>query len=94
MGLSQRPEVLAMLKSEEYTSIKNDYDEISRAHFPKSYFYPEGMCFAKSDALFPPEELRVLLAAEYEKKFRVLCLGPFPSWAEVQDRFTEIRPLL
>jgi len=92
--LSQRPEVLAMLQSEEYASIKNDYDEISRTHFSKSYFYPEGMCFAKSDALFPPEELRALLAAEYEKQCRVLCLGPFPSWTEVQDRFAEIRPLL
>lgn len=83
-----------MLQSEEYASIKKDYDEISRTHFPKSYFFPEGMCFAKSDALFPPEGLRALLGAEYEKQCQVLCLGPFPSWSEVQDRFTDIRPLL
>ena len=46
-----------MLQSDEYATIKADYDQISRTHFPKSYFYPDDMRFAKSDALFPPAEL-------------------------------------
>src|SRR5271165_5423352 len=35
--LIRRPEVLAMLHSEEYAAIKADYDRISTEHFPKSY---------------------------------------------------------
>ena len=92
--LSQRPEVCAMLQSEEYAAIKKDYDEISRAYFAKSYFCPEDMCFARSDALFPPENLSRTLAAEYEKQCGVLCYGPFPSWLEVLASFEVLRPLL
>jgi hypothetical protein len=55
--LAVQPEVIAMLKSDEYAALKADYDRISRAHFAKSYFYPEGMRFAASDALFPPADL-------------------------------------
>ncbi len=44
---------MAMLRSDEYGAIKADYDQISRTHFPKSYFCPEDMSFARSDALFP-----------------------------------------
>jgi predicted nucleotidyltransferase component of viral defense system len=55
--LAAHPEVVAMLNSAEYATIKYDYDRISRAHFPKSYFHPDGMNFAKSDALFPTPDL-------------------------------------
>ena len=65
--LAARPEVHAMLSSEEYASIKADYDKISRAHFPKSYFHPEDMSFARSDALFPPADLAALIGPEYEQ---------------------------
>lgn len=30
-----------------YRTIKTDYDQISRAHFPKIYFPPAGMSFAR-----------------------------------------------
>ncbi len=92
--LVQRPEVLAMLRSEEYAAIKADYDEISTAHFPKSYVPPPHMSFAKSDALFPPAELRAAIASGFEAQCRVLCFGPFPSWDEVQARLEDIRSLL
>ena len=92
--LSRRPEVIAMLESAEYGSIKKDYDEISRAHFPKSYFFPDEMSFARSNALFPPPELAETIGVEYETQCRTLCYGPYPSWAEVQARFLEIRRLL
>ena len=52
--LAAQPEVIAMLHSPEYAEIKADYDRLSRAHFPKRYFSPQDMCFARSDALFPP----------------------------------------
>src|SRR5262249_22544030 len=92
--LSWHPEVAAMLHSEEYASIKNDYDRISQAHFPKSYFFPEGMKFVGSDALFPPPELVAILGAEYETQCRMLCYGPYPTRADVQARFRDLRDLL
>jgi hypothetical protein len=92
--LAARREVIEMLKSDEYSAIRLDYDAISRAHFAKNYFYPEGMSFAKSDALFPPAELAKAISAEYEKQCKMLCYGPHPSWTEVQSRFEEIRELL
>jgi hypothetical protein len=92
--LALRPEVLEMLRSPEYVAIKADYDQISRTHFPKSYFHPEEMSFARSDALFPAAELAAAIADEYEGQCRLLCYGQFPSWSEVQARFEELRKFL
>ncbi len=39
--LAAQAEVIAMLNSGEYADIKADYDRISRAHFPRSYFHPK-----------------------------------------------------
>lgn len=69
-------------------------DRISREHFPRSYFCPDGMCFARTDALFLPANLAVSIGAEYEAQCRTLCYGPYPGWREVQARFMEIRDLL
>jgi predicted nucleotidyltransferase component of viral defense system len=92
--LSKRPEVLAMLKSDEYDQIKADYDRVSRTHFAKNYFYPEGMSFANSNALFPPDDLAAILATEYTSQCRMLCYGAPPSWDEVLICFRELRELL
>ncbi len=92
--LSRQPQVLAMLKSDEYGKIKTDYDRISRTHFPKSYFCPDDMSFARSDALFPPPALASTIAEEYQAQCRALCYGPFPDWAQVQSQFETIRDLL
>ena len=92
--LSELAEVPKMLRSEEYATIKTDYDQISKAHFPKSYFFPEDMRFSRSDALFPPSELAAVIGKEYEEQCKMLCYGPYPSWAEVQARFLELRDLL
>ena len=83
-----------MLSSEEYATIKADYEKISRAHFPKSYFHPEDMSFARSDAIFPPTDLAVLIGPEYEQQCRTLSYGPFPFWDEVQGVFSELRDVL
>lgn len=92
--LAAEAEVLAMLRSPEYAAIKADYDQVSREHFPKSYFYPDDMRFALSDALFPSAELAAPIAAEYEAQCRVLCYGPYPTWAEVLARLEELREWL
>lgn len=92
--LSQRPEVTAMLASPEYAEIKEDYDRISREHFAKSYFFPEGMSFAKSEALFPSAALAATIEKEYEAQCKLLCYGAYPSWADVRTRFEELKPKL
>ncbi len=92
--LAGQEEVRAMLARDEYAVIKADYDRISRAHFSRSYFYPEGMSFARSDALFPPPELAAEISVEYEEQCRLLCYGPYPSWTELQARLEELRHLL
>jgi hypothetical protein len=92
--LSEHSEVGTMLRSDEYAAIKADYDQISRTHFPRSYFSPEEMSFAHSDALFPSPELAAVLGPEYETQCRLLCYGPYPNWADVQTRFLELRRYL
>ena len=92
--LGGQPEVIAMLKSDEYAAIKDDYDQISRTHFAQSYFAPKDMSFANSDALFPSQSLATALAREYEAQCRQLCLGPFPSWNDIAGRFLELRDRL
>jgi hypothetical protein len=62
-----------MLKSDEYAAIKKDYDSISREQFARSYFHPEGMSFAKSDALFPPTDMAKIISVEYEAQCKLLC---------------------
>jgi len=92
--LAAQQEVRDMLQSPEYAAIKADYDQISRAAFPRSYFHPEGMSFARSDALFPPPELAAIIGPEYERQCKPLCYGPFPTWLEVQARIEELRQYL
>jgi hypothetical protein len=92
--LAVRPEVLAMLASDEYAAIKADYDVISREHFEQSYIPPDDMRFATSDALFPPRALSTTLGAEYEVQCRQLCFGAYPAWPDVLGRFAQMRERL
>lgn len=92
--LSHQQSVVAMLKSDEYAAIKTDYDLISRMHFPNSYYFPEGMRFANSDALFPPDPLAAALGRDYEAQCKQLCYRPYPGWDEVLVRFIQLRDLL
>jgi len=50
--------------------------------------------FARSDEILPPPELVTVIGIEYEQQCRVLCYGPFPTWAEVHTRFNDLRNLL
>lgn len=92
--LAGRPEVTAMLVSDEYDEIKTDYDEKSRAFFPRSYRPPPDLRFTTSDALFPPDDLRAKIESGYEKECQRLFFRPHPGFGEVLERFTEIRSLL
>lgn len=92
--LAGQDDVVKMLKSPEYAAIKADYDRISRVHFAKSYFFPDGMSFANSEALFPPKDLATTIGAGYEAQCQILCFGAYPSWAEVQNRLLELKQLL
>ena len=92
--LSGSPDVVAMLRSDEYADIKTDYDRISSTHFPKNYRPPDGLRFAGSDALFPTGSLSNIIGLEYEAQCQMLCHGHFPSWSEVLARFVELRNLL
>lgn len=92
--LAERPEVLAMLRSDEYATIKADYDRVSREYFEKSYVPPPEMSFAKSDAIFPAGELQIAIARVFVEQCWQLCFGPFPTWDEVQNRFKGLRDLL
>jgi len=92
--LAKRQEVLEMLRSNEYEIIKIDYDSVSRRHFEVSYVPPPDMSFAKSDALFPPVDLEIILSGEFEKQCRILCFGEIPTWDQVRKCFKEIRELL
>ncbi len=92
--LAGRDEVRRMLQSEEYGQIKMDYDRVTRQYFPTYYCYPEGMVFAKSEALFPTPEISRMIEPEYEKQCGQLCYTRYPSWAEVLARFNKLRDLL
>ncbi len=92
--LAGRPEVTAMLASDEYDEIKTDYDEKSSTFFPGSYCPPPSLRFTTSDALFPSDELRAAVEPGYEEECRRLFFRPPPSFAEVLERFAEIRDLL
>ncbi|MXZ72335.1 MAG: nucleotidyl transferase AbiEii/AbiGii toxin family protein [Acidobacteria bacterium] len=59
-----------------------------------AYPHPEQMCFAHSDALFPPPELTRAIEDEYQDQCRQLCFGAYPSWEEVQARFRDLRACL
>jgi len=92
--LAERPEVLAMLRSNEYKVIKIDYDRVSRKHFETDYVAPPDMNFAKSEAIFPIGNIEMILAAEFEKQCRILCFGKFPTWDQVQKRLMSLQRLL
>jgi len=92
--LSSQGEVVKMLRSPEYDSIKSDYDEISKKLFSKNYFYPKDMKFSKSDALFPDSQLSASLSVAYESQCSSLCYRPYPKWVQVLERFEELRDIL
>lgn len=92
--LAGKEEITVMLQSAEYDQIKTDYDALSRMYFSKDYLPPKNLSFAHSEALFPPQPLATTLRNEYERQCKMLCYGPYPSWTELQKRFTNLQSLL
>jgi len=89
--LGHLPDVRAMLSSPEYDEITQDYDQISRRYFPKSYRAPRELRFSQSEALFPTRDLRREIARDYERQCEILFYGPYPRFDEVLAGFEEIR---
>jgi hypothetical protein len=95
--LAGTPEVRAMLASEEYGQIREDYDQTSRRskYFARIYRPPNDLTFRNSAAFFPDTALKAQLAADYETQCRLLFSHPnYASFDEVLERFEEIRNLL
>jgi hypothetical protein len=92
--LAGRDEVIDMLNSPEYGTIKVDYDQVSREFFPRDYLPPPEMSFSHSQALFPATRLMNRIRPEYEVQCRMLCYGTFPEWTAVMARFEALRHLL
>lgn len=93
-ALASRPEVLAMLRSDEYREIREDYDVLSSQWFPRSHRPPAGLSFRESQALFPTAELRKQLAADYARQCELLFPGDFPSFTDVLGSFERLREWL
>jgi nucleotidyltransferase AbiEii toxin of type IV toxin-antitoxin system len=93
-ALASRPEVLAMLQSDEYREIRDDYDALSSRWFPRSHRPPPGLSFRESPALFPPAQLREQLAIDYARQCELLFPGDFPSFADVLGSFERLREWL
>ena len=75
----------------EYAISKPDYAKVRREQLPKNYFFPKGMRFSSSDAIFPSGELRDMIAKEYEEQCRILCFRPHPTLEEGEEIFRELR---
>lgn len=93
-ALASRPEVLAMVQSDEYREICRDYDALSSRWFPRSHRPPAGLSFRESPALFPPADLREQLAADYATQCGLLFPGEFPSFVDVLGSFERVREWL
>lgn len=91
--LSQQNEVITMLNSDEYSSIKNDCHEISQQHFSQMYFPPKNLSFADSEALFLTPNVRQMVEEAYQRQCENLCYGDYPSWTQIESRFKELRHL-
>lgn len=93
-ALASRPEVVAMLHSDEYREIRRDYDTLSSQWFPRSHRPPEQLSFRESPALFPPAQLREQLTADYTTQCALLFPGDFPSFDDVLGGFERLREWL
>jgi len=91
--LSQQNEVITMLNSNEYSMIKNDCHLISQRHFSQTYYPPENLSFANSEALFPTQNVRQMVKEAYKRQCENLCYGDYPSWTQIESRFKELRNL-
>ena len=84
--LAGRPEVLAMIESEEYGQIRADYNQKSIRFFKNSYRPPEDLRFNKSDALFLPGQLRATVEEDYYADVRLLFRDGPPEFDAVIGR--------
>jgi len=84
--LAGRPEVLAMIESDEYGQIRADYNQKSIRFFKNSYRPPNDLRFNKSDALFLPGKLRAMVQEDYYSDCRLLFRDGPPAFDAVMER--------
>lgn len=89
-----RQEVVEMLASAEYQSIREDYDRICTEAYPDVYVRPDELSFQESQALFPDPRLDASLGQQYEAQCRLICFGLYPDWRDVRSQFDQVRELL
>lgn len=88
--LLQQSEVQSMLEQGEHHDVCRSYRDITSRFFPEQLL-PDKMNLGRSRALYPDNELRAVLAEEYEKQCRVLCYSEYPSFLEVLGALEDIR---
>ncbi len=93
-ALALTPEVVKMVKSDEYSHLKSDYDTRSSNPVRRDYRRPEALSFASSEAFYPHEDMRSFLNPIYDAQCRMLFNGPYPSFDSVLGCFEELRGYL
>jgi Nucleotidyl transferase AbiEii toxin, Type IV TA system len=92
--LAGNAEVLAMLRSDEYMTIRDDCHAKSAEFFPGQQA-PSERSFANSPALFPTAAVLDELARDYEAQCDLLFGGQdYPPFDSVLGRFESLRDLL
>ena len=82
-SLPPQQEVRDMLQSPEYAAIKTDYDQISRANFPRAISIPRHeLCEERCTLSARITCLDLRWGPHTRISAKILCYGPFPSWAE------------
>jgi len=84
--LAATPQVLTMIRSDEYSQIRADYDQKSKQFFANSYRPPNGLRFNCSDALLLPGELRAMVEEDYYADCRRLFRSEPPAFDLVIER--------
>ncbi len=93
--LAARDEVVELLKSEECQTIRRDVDRVSRAFYADRYSAPKGLRLRGSPCIDPPDTLRPLIAADYERECSRLCYdGHYAPFDSVLERLRGLGDLL
>ena len=93
--LIDRQETQIMLASQEYADICKEYRTLTATFYPGQVkFLPDGMNLHDSRTLFPDDDLRGKLMAEYNREAGTLCYGPYPDFDDVLKALADIRGFL
>ncbi|WP_017306126.1 nucleotidyl transferase AbiEii/AbiGii toxin family protein [Spirulina subsalsa] len=91
--LSKEPDVINLLKSNDYAKIREDCARISQENFAQTTaeLLPN---FADSPALFPTGDVAEQLKKRYQQQCNLLCYGDYPAWDAVQTQLSSLKEWL